>query len=129
MRFMVDMVGSPSFGKMARKYLSTPDVTSFLREMAAKPDVKDSTQIFLRDYNLGAAVKNLNSPVINGFAALMGGSAPAETSASLGAKPAGDPSGNIAPGVAEKLRANPELKKYLDSQEGAPAVVLPGGRR
>lgn len=103
-RFLVGMFRSPNFVAMVKKYAATPDAQDFLKAMASSEVVVGSAKDFFKDYNMEAAVRHLPIP---------------------GADKLGAPAQAPAPGPG--IRDNPALKKYLERQDGAPAVRLGGG--
>ncbi len=96
--FMVGMVKSPNFQTMAGKYLGTPDMQAFVKNMATAPAVINSAGTFMADDSIKGAVGTLKlGPG--------GAAAPAmkDSSAQMG-----------------RLKANPALKGVLENGNAPP---------
>lgn len=57
LKFMMGMVRSPNFQKMAASYLVKDDMRAFIKEMAGSKAVKDSASTFMTDDSVAGAAK------------------------------------------------------------------------
>ena len=94
LKFMMGMVRSPNFSKMAASYLVKEDMRTFIKEMAGSKAVKDSASTFMTDQSVATAV--------NAFG-LMGSAPMKDSSAQM-----------------QQLKAHPALKGALSGEAPPP---------
>lgn len=93
LKFMMGMVRSPNFQKMAATYLIKPDVRDFVSAMAGSKAVKESAGTFMTDESVKTAVTAFG----------LVGSAPKDSSQQM-----------------ERLKANPALQGALSGEAPPP---------
>lgn len=94
LKFMMGMVRSPNFQKMAASYLVKDDMRSFIKEMAGSKAVKESASTFMTDQSVATAVKAFGL---------------------IGSAPMKDSSAQM-----EQLKANPALKGAMSGEAPPP---------
>jgi len=94
LKFMMSMVRSPNFQKMAAEYLVKQDMRDFIKEMAGSKAVKESASTFMTDKSLTTAAKAFGL---------------------LGETPMKDSSLQM-----QQLKANPSLKGFASGDEPPP---------
>lgn len=94
LKFMMGMVRSPNFQKMAASYLVKDDMRNFIKEMAGSKAVKESASTFMTDQSVATAVKAFGL---------------------IGSAPMKDSSAQM-----EQLKANPALRGALSGEAPPP---------
>lgn len=95
LKFMMGMVRSPNFQKMAASYLVKPDLRDFVSALAGAKAVKDSAATFMTDESVATAAKAFG---------LLGG----------------PPGMKDSSGQMRQMKANPALKAFASGDEPPP---------
>ncbi|TPW19572.1 MAG: hypothetical protein FD126_2555 [Elusimicrobia bacterium] len=95
LKFMMSMVRSPNFTKMAAEYLVKQDMRDFIKEMTGSKAVKESASTFMTDESVATAAKAFG---------LLGGAPMKDSSLQM-----------------QQMKANPSLKAFASGDEPPPA--------
>lgn len=94
LKFMMSMVRSPNFQKMAAEYLVKQDMRDFIKEMTGSKAVKESAGTFMTDESVATAAKAFG---------LIGGAPTKDSSQQM-----------------QQMKANPSLKAFASGEEPPP---------